>query len=156
MTWGSSHAQLPRAARPRWCQRGWPPRRGSWSCQRKSERHGEVLPQPPTHHTFTLSPHLLRPSPPCAGDKAKPSVQDESSKRLGLWGTRSILIKMSSAPQGWCQSLFGLGRCGTFVFHFVCHEDRTCAVSGWCHLSFLGVREQTLSEVKINQVMQFH
>lgn len=120
MTWGSSHAQLPRAARPRWCQRGCPPRRGSWSSTRKSERHRKVLPQLPVHHIFTLSPHLLPPSS-LAGDNARPRVRDESSKRLGLSGTHSILIKMSSEAQllkvgvkGWCQILFALGRYGFY------------------------------------------
>lgn len=43
MTWGSSHAQLPRTARPCWCQRGWSPCRSSEPFQKKKERHGKVL-----------------------------------------------------------------------------------------------------------------
>lgn len=43
MTWGSSHAQLPRTAGPCWCQRGWPPCRSSGPFDRKKERHGTVL-----------------------------------------------------------------------------------------------------------------
>lgn len=137
MTWGSSHAQLPRVARPRWCQRGWPPRRGSWSCQRKSERHGKVLPQPPTHHAFTLSPHLLPPSPPWAGDKAKPRVQDESSW-LGRRGTPSILIKMSSTPRRVLWQSFGFD----FVWHVDKRKSKPVLHQG-DHTSFRwGVRQQ--------------
>lgn len=60
------------------------PMQGLLVRQRKRERHGKVPPQPPTHHTFKLSMSPLPPSPPGAGDKPKPSVQEDSSKGPGL------------------------------------------------------------------------
>lgn len=46
-----------------------------------------------------ISTHLLPSSSPHAGDKVKPSVQEDSSKGLRLRGTLSILIKISSEDE---------------------------------------------------------
>lgn len=106
---------------------GGPHARAPGSCQRKRERHGEVLPQPPTHLALTLHKSAA-PSSTRAGDKAESSVQEESGPYKGRarkTSNHSDLNELRSSSgfrvcfdQVYVVSLFGI------FFFFFCHKDR--------------------------------
>lgn len=106
---------------------GGPHARAPGSCQRKRERHGEVLPQPPTHLALTLHKSAA-PSSTRAGDKAESSVQEESGPYKGRarkTSNHSDLNELRSSSgfrvcfdQVYVVSLFGI-----FFFFFVTRTE---------------------------------
>lgn len=115
---------------------GGPHARAPGSCQRKRERHGEVLPQPPTHLALTLHKSAA-PSSTRAGDKAESSVQEESGPYKGRarkTSNHSDLNELRSSSgfrvcfdQVYVVSLFGI-----FFFFFLSqgqNEIRACGAA---------------------------
>ena len=124
MTWGSSHAQLPRAAGPRWCQRGWPPRRGSWVLPKK-KREARKGPATATDASYIDTPHIRcsffhsrrwqssvqGESRPYKGRARKTSNHSDLNELISGSGVRICLDLVYVVP------LLGF-------FFFFCHKDR--------------------------------
>ena len=141
MTWGSSHAQLPRAAGPRWCQRGWPPRRGSWVLPKK-KREARKGPATATDASYIDTPHIR-----CSffhSRRWQSSVQGESRPYKGRARKTSNHSDLNELISGSgvriCLDLvYVVPLLGFFFFFFVTrtewNQSLWCCVR-CCHMTF--------------------